>query len=227
MAKRWFDIVFAGLGLLLLSPLLLVISVWIKLDSAGPVLFRQERIGRFGVPFRIRKFRTMLPLRAGGGPRAGRNVSPRSDATAPGSATAAVATDASRLTPLGRFLRASSLDELPELYNVLVGDMSIVGPRPLLPEYLGRYNEVQARRHEVRPGITGWAQVNGRNAVSWDDRLAMDVYYVDHRSLALDLRVLGMTVGTVLGRSGVSSEGHATMEPFDPRGEGGSHKEDS
>ena len=207
--KRIADVTFSSVLLVVLSPLLLVIALLVRARLGSPVLFTQLRPGMGGRLFRIRKFRSMLPAPAHTG------------------SAAAVATDARRLTRFGHFLRASSLDELPELFNVLVGDMSIVGPRPLLPEYLARYNDVQARRHEVRPGITGWAQVNGRNTVSWDDRLAMDVFYVDHRSLALDLRVLGMTVGTVLGRSGVSADGHTTMEPFDPRGEDGSHKEDS
>jgi lipopolysaccharide/colanic/teichoic acid biosynthesis glycosyltransferase len=136
-----------------------------------------------------------------------------------------VATDADRVTRTGRLLRASSLDELPELWNVLKGDMSIVGPRPLLMEYLERYNATQARRHEVRPGITGWAQVNGRNAVGWDERFEMDVHYVDHRSFLLDARILFMTVATVLSASGVSAEGHATMEPFDPTGSHGKEDE--
>lgn len=209
IAKRAADVLFSAVLLLLLSPVLLVVAFLVRTKLGSPVLFTQLRPGRNGLLFRIYKFRSMLPAPAG-----------------TDSATA-VATDEQRLTRFGRFLRASSLDELPEFYNVLLGEMSIVGPRPLLPEYLARYNDVQARRHEVRPGITGWAQVNGRNAASWEDRLAMDVYYVDHRSLALDLRVLGMTIGTVLGRSGVSADGHATVEPFDPRGEDGSHKEDS
>lgn len=209
IVKRAADVVFSAVLLVVLSPLLAALAVLVRIRLGSPVIFTQLRPGRDGRLFRIRKFRTMLPAPA---------ETPAADA---------VATDAARLTRFGRLLRASSLDELPELYNVLSGDMSFVGPRPLLPEYLERYNETQARRHEVRPGITGWAQVNGRNAVSWDDRLAMDVHYVDNRSLALDLRVLAMTVGTVLGRSGVSAEGQATMEPFDPAGDANAHKEDS
>jgi lipopolysaccharide/colanic/teichoic acid biosynthesis glycosyltransferase len=198
LVKRAGDIVVSAILLVVLSPVLFVVAIFVRLKLGSPVLFRQRRPGKGGRLFTNLKFRSMRDL------------------PATGSAVDAVASDADRLTPFGRFLRASSLDELPELWNVLVGDMSLVGPRPLLPEYLERYNAEQARRHEVRPGITGWAQVNGRNATSWEDRFNMDVYYVDNRSFALDLRVLAMTVGTVLKREGVSSEGSATMEPFDP-----------
>jgi len=184
--------------LVLLSPILLVIALAVRVNLGSPVLFRQPRPGKGGAIFTISKFRTMR--HAGDASTAVTNV----------------ATDADRLAPFGRFLRSTSLDELPEIWNVLVGDMSLVGPRPLLPEYLPRYNEEQARRHEVRPGITGWAQVNGRNATTWKERFAMDVYYVDNRSLALDLRILAMTVGTVLTRKGVTAPGSASMEPFDP-----------
>lgn len=201
IVKRLADIVFSAALLVVLSPLLLMLALLVRMRLGSPVLFTQLRPGRDGQLFRLRKFRSMLPV--------------PSDTPA----TAAVASDADRLTRFGRLLRSTSLDELPELYNVLVGEMSIVGPRPLLPEYLERYNETQARRHEVRPGITGWAQVNGRNAATWDERLAADVHYVEHRSLALDLRILVMTVGAVLGGSGVSAPDSATMEPFDPRGE--------
>lgn len=194
--KRALDI-FASLVLLVvLSPVLLGVTLAVLLKLGSPALFTQERPGLHGKSFTLYKFRSMLV----------------SDATG----TAAVSTDAERLTPFGRFLRSSSLDELPELWNVLIGEMSLVGPRPLLKEYLPRYNAEQARRHEVRPGITGWAQVNGRNAVEWDARLRMDVYYVDNRSLALDLRIMFMTVATVFARKGVSAKGHATMDPFDP-----------
>ncbi len=199
--KRVLDVTGAALLLVVLSVVLLVVAVLVRVKLGSPVLFIQSRPGRGGRLFTIYKFRSMRDA-------------------APGvSATDAVASDAERLTSFGRFLRASSLDELPELWNVLLGQMSFVGPRPLLPEYLDRYNDEQARRHEVRPGITGWAQVNGRNAQSWEDRLAMDVWYVDHRSLALDARILAMTVGTVVKREGVSAPGSATMEPFDPRAE--------
>lgn len=197
--KRAGDIVVAAVLLVLLSPVLLVTAVLVRVKLGSPVLFRQARPGRDGHPFTVYKFRTMLDAPEGLG------------------CVDAVATDADRLTRFGRVLRSSSIDELPELLNVLRGDMSVVGPRPLLTEYLGRYNERQARRHDVRPGITGWAQVNGRNAVSWEDRLEMDVWYVDNRSLALDIRILARTFGAVFGRKGISGQGHATMEPFDPQ----------
>jgi len=194
--KRLLDIVASLLGLVVLSPVLLVTAVLVRVNLGSPVIFAQPRPGKDGRVFTLYKFRSMR------------------DAAPGGSALDAVSSDAERLTRLGRILRASSIDELPELVNVLLGQMSVVGPRPLLVEYLPRYNEEQARRHEVRPGITGWAQVNGRNAVSWDERFKMDVWYVDNRSLALDLRVLWMTVSTVLRREGVSSAGHVTMQPF-------------
>ncbi len=208
--KRVLDIVVAAVALVVLSPVLAVVALLVRGKLGSPVLFSQQRPGRDGRIFTLYKFRTMLDAPPASG----------------GSAVDAVATDAERLTPFGKALRSTSVDELPELLNVLAGDMSIVGPRPLLPEYLERYNERQARRHEVRPGITGWAQVNGRNATSWEERFELDVYYVDNRSLALDLRILAMTVGTVLGRKGVSAEGHATMEPFDPHATQGDTKED-
>jgi len=195
--KRVGDIILATLLLVVLSPLLLAVAILVRAKLGPPVLFRQLRPGRNARVFSLYKFRTMT--------------------TACGpSDVHAVSSDAQRLTPLGSFLRASSIDELPELWNVLRGDMSLVGPRPLLREYLERYTPEQARRHEVRPGITGWAQVNGRNAVSWEDRFAMDVWYVDNRSLALDLRILWRTGAAVLKREGVSADGHATMRPFDP-----------
>jgi len=195
--KRLADVVVSAALLVLLSPILLAIGALVRLKLGSPVLFTQTRPGRDGRLFTIYKFRTMRTL-------------PDS-----GDAAAATSTDAQRLTKFGGALRASSLDELPELMNIVRGDMSIVGPRPLLPEYLGRYNSTQARRHEVRPGITGWAQVNGRNAVSWEDRFRMDVWYVDNRSLLLDLKILWMTIAAVFGRAGISSETHATMEPFE------------
>jgi lipopolysaccharide/colanic/teichoic acid biosynthesis glycosyltransferase len=207
--KRTADVLVAAVLLVLLSPVLLITALLVRSRLGAPVLFTQQRPGRDGKPFTILKFRTMRAADAHLGQ------------------VAAVGTDADRLTTLGRRLRSTSLDELPELWNVLLGDMSLVGPRPLLIEYLGRYNERQARRHEVRPGVTGWAQVNGRNALSWDERLEMDVWYVDHRSAALDLKILAMTVGAVFGRSGISAEGHATMEPFDPRKAAGGMREDS
>jgi len=208
LVKRIGDVVVASMLLLILSPVLLLVAVLVRIRLGSPVLFSQLRPGKAGRLFTIHKFRTM------------RDLAGSIDAVS------AVDTDAERLTPFGRKLRSTSIDELPELWNVVRGDMSLVGPRPLLPEYLERYNERQARRHEVRPGVTGWAQVNGRNATTWEERFELDVYYVDNRSLALDLRVLAMTVGTVFGRSGVSAEGHATMEPFDPAG-GTSTKEDT
>ncbi len=206
--KRTADVVFSVVLLVVLSPVLLVVGLLVRIKLGSPTLFTQRRPGLDGRLFTIYKFRTMH------------------DGAAGTTAVAAVDSDADRLTIFGRTLRSTSLDELPELWNVLKGEMSLVGPRPLLPEYLERYNEHQARRHEVRPGITGWAQVNGRNAASWEDRLDMDVYYVDNRSLALDLRVVAMTLRTVLNRSGVSAEGHATMEPFNPADDRELPKED-
>lgn len=180
----------AALALVAAAPLLLAVALAVRLDLGRPVLFRQRRPGRFGEPFDLLKFRTM---RAGGGP------------------------DGERLTRLGRFLRAASLDELPELWNVVRGEMSLVGPRPLLTRYLARYDDEQARRHAVRPGLTGWAQVHGRNAVGWEERLAMDVWYVDHRSLALDARIVLKTVLVVLGRRGINAAGSDSMPEFQGR----------
>lgn len=194
-AKRLGDVLVATVLLVVLSPLLLVAALVVRFSLGTPVIFRQLRPGKGGVPFTLYKFRTMRVAEGGG-------------------AVEAVASDEARLTPLGRFLRASSIDELPELWNVVVGDMSIVGPRPLLVEYLRRYTPEQARRHEVRPGITGWAQVHGRNELPWPERFAMDVWYVDNRSVWLDLKILWMTLATVISRRGISSEGRATMEPF-------------
>lgn len=206
--KRAGDVLVALVLLVVLSPVLLTVAVLVRVRLGSPVLFRQRRPGKDGRLFTIYKFRTM------------------SDAPASGNAIDAVDTDAARLSRFGRTLRSTSLDELPELWNVLTGGMSLVGPRPLLPEYLTRYNERQARRHEVRPGITGWAQVNGRNATTWEDRFEMDVYYVDNRSFLLDLKVMAKTVSAVLGRSGISSQGHATMEPFNPEKDVPTAKED-
>ncbi|MEV0155926.1 sugar transferase [Micromonospora sp. NPDC050686] len=188
--KRGVDVLIAGLGLLLLSPVMLGVAVAVRCALGRPVIFRQTRPGLSGRLFELRKFRTMHP---------------------PGRSRA---TDTERLTSFGRWLRASSLDELPTLWNVLRGDMSLVGPRPLLVEYLDRYTPEQARRHEVRPGITGLAQVNGRNALSWEEKFAYDVRYVDTRSLRLDLRILLRTVIKVLRREGISADGHATAPPF-------------
>lgn len=187
--KRLIDVVAASIGLVVLMPLLTVIAVAIRVSMGRPVLFRQRRPGYRGRPFTLIKFRTM---RATSG------------------------TDAERLTWLGRFLRRLSLDELPQLWNVLKGEMSLVGPRPLLLEYLPRYSPEQARRHLARPGITGWAQINGRNAISWDEKFRLDTWYVDHWSLRLDLAILLATVLRVVERRGISAEGHATAPEFLP-----------
>ena len=191
--KRCFDATAAAAGLLCLAPVMALLALLVRVKLGSPVLFRQERPGLGGRGFTILKFRTMADARDESG---------------------ALRPDADRLTPFGRFLRSSSLDELPELINVLKGEMSLVGPRPLLVCYLVRYSAEQARRHGVRPGITGWAQVGGRNALGWDDRLARDVWYVDHVGLALDLSILWKTAGAVVSRRGVSAPGHATMPEF-------------
>jgi sugar transferase EpsL len=196
-----FDIAAAATLLVFLSPVLLIVALAVRARLGTPVLFRQTRPGRGGRPFTLLKFRTM-----------------NNDCDASG----ALLSDEARLTAVGRFLRRMSLDELPELVNVLRGDMSLVGPRPLLMEYVPRYTPDQWRRQDIRPGITGWAQVNGRNALSWDEKFALDVWYVDHRSFRLDLDILARTAREVLSGHGVSSEDHATMPPFhssrpDPR----------
>ncbi|MGV1045707.1 sugar transferase [Limnohabitans sp.] len=191
--KRLFDLVAASLALLLLAVPLLALGWLIRRKLGSPVLFRQVRPGLNGQPFTMVKFRTMTDARGSDG---------------------VLLPDAQRMTPFGRFLRASSLDELPELWNVWRGDMSLVGPRPLLMEYLSLYTPEQARRHEVRPGITGWAQVNGRNAISWPDKFALDVWYVDNQNLWLDIKILWMTVRKVLVRDGISAAGEATMSKF-------------
>ena len=191
--KRLFDFILALCGVFALA-LPLLILVWVVRRKLGsPVFFRQVRPGLHGRPFEMVKFRTM---------------------TSECGPDGQLLPDAVRLTPFGRFLRATSLDELPELWNVLKGEMSLVGPRPLLMEYLPLYTPEQARRHEVRPGITGWAQVNGRNAISWEDKFQLDVWYVDHRSLSLDIKILWLTVKKVLVRDGISSAGEATMPKF-------------
>lgn len=191
--KRIVDILGAGLGLSLLSPVLAIVAYKIRRDMGSPVLFRQTRPGRHGKPFQMIKFRTM------------RNATDAEGKPLP---------DAERLTKLGQFLRSSSLDELPELWNVLKGEMSLVGPRPLLMEYLPLYSKEQARRHEVRPGVSGWAQVNGRNAISWDEKFALDVWYVDNRSFLLDLKVIWLTIRKVIKRDGISAAGDVTMPKF-------------
>ena len=193
MLKRVFDIVASGVALLLLLPVILVVAIQIRRKLGAPVLFRQIRPGKDGKPFQMIKFRTMKDAVDSAG-----NPLP----------------DAERITPFGQFLRASSLDELPELWNVLKGEMSLVGPRPLLTEYLPLYSKEQYRRHEVRPGVTGWAQVNGRNAISWEDKFNLDVWYVDNQSFLLDLKILFLTVKKVLVRDGISGEGEATMSKF-------------
>lgn len=191
--KRLFDI---GVVVLLAPfwlPVMGLVALLVAIRLGRPVFFTQTRPGRWGRPFGLIKFRTMTDARDGRGK---------------------LLPDAERLTPFGRRLRSTSLDELPELWNVLRGDMSLVGPRPLLMHYLEAYTSEEARRHEVRPGITGWAQVNGRNAVEWDRKLALDVWYVDHRSLWLDLKILGLTVWAVLSRKGIAAAGEATAQDF-------------
>jgi sugar transferase EpsL len=183
-----FDLLAAGVTSIVLAPLVIIVAVVVLVSFGRPVLFRQERTGHEGRPFTIYKFRTM---HAGHG------------------------ADVDRLTPVGRILRAWSLDELPQLWNVLRGDMSLVGPRPLLPEYLPHYSERHRRRHDVRPGVTGWSAVNGRNELRWEEQFEMDLWYIDHQSLALDARILLMTVSHVLARRGVNQPGHATRERLD------------
>jgi len=196
VSKRLFDLAAGLAGLLLLSPLLLVLAVLVRTGLGRPVLFRQQRPGYRGRPFFLYKFRSMSDAR-------GPDGSPLPDEQ--------------RLTRLGRFLRASSLDELPELFNILRGEMSVVGPRPLLMQYLERYSPEQMRRHDVLPGLTGWAQVNGRNALTWPDKFRLDVWYVDHWSFWLDIRIIFLTLWKVIKREGISQPGQATAEEF--RGE--------
>lgn len=191
--KRVMDVVLIVIGMVLLAPVFAVLTWKVRRELGSPVLFTQQRPGLHGRVFTLRKFRTMTDERGTDGE---------------------LLPDDQRLTPFGQWLRASSLDELPEMVNVLRGEMSLVGPRPLLVEYQELYTPEQARRHEVRPGITGWAQVNGRNDMAWPDKLAMDVWYVDHRSLWLDIRILLKTLWVMVTRQGVSKEGHATTERF-------------
>ena len=193
VSNRVFDLLVVIPGLVLISPLLLVISLWLLITQGWPVFFTQPRGGLGGSVFHIYKFRTMREPPPGADP---------------------LKSDAQRLTPAGRFLRATSLDELPELWNVLRGEMSLVGPRPLMARYLTRYTPEQARRHEVLPGITGWAQINGRNALTWEDKFALDVWYVDHWSFWLDLQILARTLVKVVQREGISQPGQATAEEF-------------
>jgi lipopolysaccharide/colanic/teichoic acid biosynthesis glycosyltransferase len=191
--KRFFDLVLVIPGLILISPMLLLVAIVAKFKIGSPVLFQQERPGIHGKIFRMIKFRSM-----------------RNDRDANGE----LLPDEVRLVPFGKLLRATSLDEFPELWNVIKGEMSLVGPRPLLAKYLDRYNPTQARRHEVRPGITGWAQINGRNAITWEEKFDYDVWYVDNLSFFLDVKILALTVLKVFKRSGTSAEGHATMPEF-------------
>lgn len=201
--KRAIDVVLVLIGMVLLAPLFAVLAWKVRRELGSPVLFTQARPGLHGEVFRLRKFRTMTDERDADG---------------------RLLPDEQRLTRFGRFLRSTSLDEIPEMVNVLRGEMSLVGPRPLLVEYLEHYTPEQHRRHEVRPGITGWAQINGRNNMTWDDKLALDVWYVDHRSLWLDVRILLKTLWVMVTRQGVSLDGHATTRRFDEerreRGEG-------
>lgn len=191
--KRFVDVILSGIASFILLPLIVGLWLSVRLRLGTPILFKQQRPGLHGKPFTIYKFRTMTDARDDNG-----NLLP----------------DAERLTRLGRFMRSTSLDELPELFNVLKGDMSLVGPRPLLTQYLELYTLEQARRHEVRPGITGWAQVNGRNAITWEEKFALDVWYVDHCSLWLDVKIIFLTVWKVIRREGISEQGQATMSEF-------------
>lgn len=193
MLRRLIELTATFLGLLVIFPLLMILVLLVRINLGPSVLFRQIRPGLHGKPFKMFKFRTMTNERDVGG-----NLLP----------------DDQRLTPFGKFLRSSSLDELPELINVLRGEMSLIGPRPLLMEYLPRYSPEQARRHDVKPGITGWAQVNGRNAISWDEKLSLDVWYVDNQSFWLDLKIIWMTIKNVVKREGIAQNGHVTMEKF-------------
>lgn len=193
LVKRSIDLIVSILGLALLSPLMVVIALAILFTTGRPVFFRQRRPGYRGRPFWLVKFRTMTDARDSGGQLLSDNL---------------------RLTCLGRILRRTSFDELPELWNVAKGEMSLVGPRPLLMEYMGRYTAEQARRHEVKPGITGWAQINGRNALTWEQKFACDLWYVDHRTVWLDLNILLSTLWQVSHRDGISFAGHATMPRF-------------
>jgi len=200
LLKRCIDVLGASIGVVVFSPILVIVALCVKFKIGSPVIFRQMRPGLYGKPFFIYKFRTMTDDTDEDG-----NLLP----------------DKERMHPFGQVLRKVSMDELPELFNVIYGDMSLVGPRPLLMQYLERYTPEQARRHEVRPGITGWAQVNGRNAISWEDKFKLDVWYVDNWSIWLDVKIIAITIKKVLSREGISQKGHATMEYFM-----GSHKEE-
>lgn len=191
--QRLLDLVLTTIGLLVLGPVLLVVALLVRRTIGVPVFFRQQRLGKDGAPFAVIKFRTMTDARGADG---------------------ALLPDDRRLTRVGRFLRRTSLDELPELLNVLRGEMSLVGPRPLFVHYAERYTPEQMRRHAVRPGLTGWAQVNGRNAIAWEQKFAYDLWYVAHQSLRLDLKIICLTVRQVLQRSGINEDGHATMSEY-------------
>lgn len=193
MISRIIDIVVSFFALLLLSPVIVVVAFAIRIKLGSPVIFRQVRPGLHGIPFEMVKFRTMRDA-----------VDKRGE----------VLPDEQRMTRFGTLLRSTSLDELPELWNVLKGEMSLVGPRPLLMEYLPLYSQEQFRRHEVRPGVTGWAQINGRNALSWEDKFALDVWYVDNKSVCLDMKILLLTVKKVLIREGISAQGNVTTSKF-------------
>lgn len=191
--KRVFDLIMTIPAFIIFLPILAIISISVVVLLKPPVFFRQERPGLYGRPFRLIKFRTMTNAK---------------------DTTGVLLSDKDRLTRFGRFLRGTSLDELPTLWNVLMGEMSLVGPRPLLMQYLDRYTQEQARRHEVKPGITGWAQINGRNAISWEEKFKLDVWYVDNRSLWLDIKIIFITIWKILKREGINQPGQATMEEF-------------
>lgn len=193
LAKRLFDLCVATVALLFCSPILIVVAVLVRVLLGAPIIFRQHRPGLHGTPFVMFKFRTMVDTR---------------------NADGKLLSDAERLTAFGRFLRNTSLDELPELWNVVKGDMSLVGPRPLLMQYLERYSSEQARRHEVKPGLTGWAQINGRNAITWEKKFELDIWYVDNCSFWLDLKILALTFWKVLKRDDINQVGEATMSEF-------------
>jgi lipopolysaccharide/colanic/teichoic acid biosynthesis glycosyltransferase len=193
MLKRAFDIVFSACWLIGFAPLLLVVAILVRLKLGSPVLFIQERPGLRARPFRMVKFRTMTDARGPDGE---------------------LLPDEQRLTAFGKFLRSTTLDEFPEMWNVLIGDMSVVGPRPLLMRYVGRYDAFQARRMEVKPGVTGWAQVNGRNSLSWEEKFALDVWYVDHRSFSLDMKIVVMTFFRVFARTGIEAAKGGAVEEF-------------
>lgn len=194
--KRVFDLFFSIVGLICLSPVMATIALLVKMKLGSPIFFRQLRPGFYSRPFIIFKFRTMTD-----------NVDEYGS----------LLPDGKRLTPFGNLLRSTSLDELPELLNIIKGEMSFVGPRPLLTKYLDRYSQEQVRRHEVKPGITGWAQVNGRNAITWEDKFELDVWYVDNQSFNIDLKILAMTIWKIIKREGINQQGHVTAEEFNPQ----------